>query len=74
MKQKNSLGGREVSEWESVKGIVEPWRRLTVEEMKSVGRNLLTKQNEAEMLIFATRIEAYIMALNSSRSGSKLKK
>jgi hypothetical protein len=63
-----------VSESESVKGIVEPWRRLTVEEMKSVGRNLLTKQNEAEMLIFATRIEAYIMALNSSRSGSKLKK
>jgi len=63
-----------VSEWESVKNIVEPWRRLTVEEMKSVGRNLLTKQNEAEMLIFATRIEAYIMALNSSRSGSKLKK
>ena len=63
-----------MSEWESVKGIVEPWRRLTVEEMKSVGRNLLTKQNEAEMLIFATRIGAYIMALNSSRSGSKLKK
>ena len=63
-----------MSEWESVKGIVEPWRRLTVEEMKSVGRNLLTKQNEAEMLIFATRIEAYIIALNSSRSGSKLKK
>ena len=63
-----------MSEWESVKGIVEPWRRLTVEEMKSVGRNLLTKQNDAEMLIFATRIEAYIMALNSSRSGSKLKK
>ena len=63
-----------MSEWESVKGIVEPWRRITVEEMKSVGRNLLTKQNEAEMLIFATRIEAYIMALNSSRSGSKLKK
>jgi hypothetical protein len=63
-----------VSEWESVKSIVEPWRRLTVEEMKAVGRNLLTKQNEAEMLIFATRIEAYIMALNSSRSGSKLKK
>jgi hypothetical protein len=63
-----------VSEWESVKGIVEPWRRLTVEEMKAVGRNLLTKQNEAEMLIFATRIEAYIMTLNSSRSGSKLKK
>ena len=51
-----------MSEWDSVKGIVEPWRRLTVEEMKSVGRNLLTKQNEAEMLIFATRIEAYIMA------------
>ena len=63
-----------MSEWESVKGIVEPWRRLTVEEMKAVGRNLLTKQNEAERLIFATRIEAYIMALNSSRSGSKLKK
>lgn len=63
-----------MSEWESVKGVIEPWRRLTVEEMKSVGRNLLTKQNEAEMLIFATRIEAYIMALNSSRSGSKLKK
>ena len=74
MKQKNSLGGRAVSEWDSVKGIVEPWRRLTIEEMKSVGRNLLTKQNEAEMLIFATRIEAYIMALNLSRSGSKLKK
>ena len=63
-----------MSEWESVKGIVEPWRRLTVEEMKAVGRNLLTKQNEAEMLIFATRIEAYIMALYSSKSGSKLKK
>jgi hypothetical protein len=26
------------------------------------------------MLIYATRIEAYIMALNSSRSESKLKK
>ena len=63
-----------MSEWDSVKGIVEPWRRLTVEEMKAVGRNLLTQQHEAEMLIFATRIEAYIMALNSSRSGSKLKK
>jgi hypothetical protein len=63
-----------VSEWDSVKGIVEPWRRLTVEEMKAVGRNLLTKQNEAEMLIYATRIEAYIMALNSPKIASTLKK
>lgn len=63
-----------MSEWDSVKGMVEPWRRLTVEEMKAVGRNLLTKQNEAEMLIFATRIEAYIMVLNSPKIGSKLKK
>ena len=61
-----------MSEWESVKGIVEPWRRLTVEEMKAVGRNLLTKQNEAEMLIFATRIEAYIMALHSPSHRSKI--
>jgi hypothetical protein len=61
--QKQNLGGREVSEWDSVKGIVEPWRRLTVEEMMAVGRNLLTPENTAEMLIFATRIEAYIMGI-----------
>jgi hypothetical protein len=70
--QRQNSGDREVSEWDSVKGIVEPWRRLTVEEMKSVGRNLLTKQNEAEMLIYATRIEAYIMALHSPGHRSKI--
>jgi len=70
--QKQNLGGREVSEWDSVKGIVEPWRRLTVEEMMAVGRNLLTPENTAEMLIFATRIEAYIMALHSPGHRSKI--
>jgi hypothetical protein len=61
-----------VSEWDSVKGIVEPWRRLTVEEMMAVGRNLLTPENTAEMLIYATRIEAYIMALHSPSHRSKI--